>query len=134
MKTYTQFITEAKRIKSSMLKNAIHKKTREIYQSIHPDLPGEGNHHFTSAVDHISDRMADHFSGASHGPNLNNADVRSEVQNALKMYAHDDRAESRANDKKRDRAYARAMAPKKDKPVKEIKSITKKPRRGIGSY
>lgn len=120
----------------------LHKFARHEYSNVAADLPDWSHGHHDSAHDHVADRMFEKFH-TSHP----HANFRSITKKALKGYVDDDRKDTRAREKKQDRAYAARNRPAKQPKVKKVKEAVpywkkagyshdigaKKPKRGIGS-
>jgi len=108
---------------------------RDLYEGVAPDLLEAvpyGQGHFDASIDFVGDRLYDEFH--RDYPNLV-GQFGKVAKAALKGY-HNDRAETRANERKLDRARVRAAkAAAKPKPKSKPAPAPKvKPRRGIGSY
>jgi hypothetical protein len=136
MKTFKQHISESKNDEKEL-----HRAAQKKYEEIASDLPRSGDHHYNTAHDVVSGHLYDSYH-KSHPHLVKKMDTI--TSRALKPYGVDDRAESRANDKRRDREYEKRMHPKpapvaKPKAVK-VKNpggynppLPMKPRKGIGS-
>lgn len=126
------------------VEKAMERHADEVYQGAYPDLPHHGNFHFNSAVNHVADRVSDHFRQKlpSNERWPSPGDLAHHVERiahkVVSKYSEDDTKESKANDKKRERAYqkslkAKAKATPKPKNWDDYKPFSKA-RKGTGSY
>jgi hypothetical protein len=115
--------------KHEALKGEILKHMNHRYQEVHPDLPRHGNYHFHSASDHLADHAYDHFNKHPDYSRKHH-NLHTLAKKVVSRYSDNDTAESKKNDKKRERAWAQKAKPVKAKPATpnyKIKRVLTRP-------
>lgn len=108
-------IDEAAKHEALKAQIAAHMDNR--YRVVEPDLPRHGNWHHAAAEDHLTDNAHDNF---HQHPDYDRKriNLRSIARKVTNRFTHNDSAESRANDKKRERKWTAAKEEKSKPPKK----------------